>query len=118
MESNSQDLVAVVEKAENSAQQASEDPTYAQTTLGNLMGKGDKILGVSWDRENDAFRFPLEELVKKSKVEEITKRAVLSVISSLFDTMGIIAPVMINAKILFQDICKLQIRWIPNYHKS
>ena len=83
---------------------------YAQTTLGNLMGKGDKILGVSWDKENDVFRFPLEELVKRSKVGKITKRAVLSVISSLFDPMGIISPVMVNAKILFQDICI--------YHKS
>ena len=45
--SNSQELVAMIERAENSAQQASEDPIYAQTTLGNSMGKGDKILGVS-----------------------------------------------------------------------
>ena len=109
--SNSQKLVAMIEKAENSAPQASEDFTYAQTTLGNLMGKGDKILGVSWDRENDVFSFPLEELVKRSKVEKITKRVVLSVISSLFDPMGIISPVMVNAKILFQDICQLKIGW-------
>ena len=81
--SNSQELVAMIEKAENSAPQASEYSTYAQTTLGNLMRKSDKILGVSWDRKNDAFSFPLEELVKRSKVEKITKRVVLSVISSL-----------------------------------
>ena len=73
------------------------------------MGKGDKILGVSWDRKNNVFSFPLEELVKRSKVEKITKRAVLSVISSLFDPVGIISPVMVSAKILFQDICKLKI---------
>ena len=42
--SNNQELVAMIEKAENSAPQASEDSTYAQTTLGNSMGKGDKIL--------------------------------------------------------------------------
>ena len=63
--SNSQELVAMIEKAENSAPQASEDSTYTQTTLGNLMGKGDKILGVSWDRENDVFSFSLEQLVKR-----------------------------------------------------
>ena len=45
--SKDQELVAVIEKVENSAQQASEDPTYAQTTVGNLMGIGDRILGVS-----------------------------------------------------------------------
>ena len=33
--SNSQELVAMIEKAENSAPQASEYCTYAQTTLGN-----------------------------------------------------------------------------------
>ena len=109
--SNSQELVAMIEKAENSAPQASEYSTYAQTTLGNLMGKGNKILGVSWDRENDVFSFPLEEVVKRSKVEKITKRVVLSIISSLFDPMGIISPVMVNAKILFQDTCKLKIGW-------
>ena len=75
------------------------------------MGKSDKILGVSWDRENNAFSFPLEELVKRSKVEKITKRAVLSVISSLFDPMGIISPIMASEKIVFQDICKLKIGW-------
>ena len=57
------------------------------------------------------FRFPLEELVKRSKVEKITKRAVLSVISSLFDPMRVISPVMANGKILFQDICTLKIGW-------
>ena len=109
--SNSQKLVAVIEKAENSARQASENSTYAQTTFGNSMRKGDKIPGVSWGRENDVFSFPLEELVKISKVEKITKRVVLSVILSLFDPMGIISPAMVNAKILFQDICKLKIGW-------
>ena len=88
----------MIEKAENSAQQATENPTYAQTTLGNLIGKGDKILGVSWDRENDVLKFPLEELVKRSKVEKITKRAVLSVILNLFHPMGINSPVMVNEK--------------------
>ena len=40
-----------------------------------------------------------------------TKRAVLSVISKVFDPLGLISPVTMRAKILFQDIWRLGLSW-------
>ena len=43
--------------------------------------------------------------------EHPTKRGILSVLASLFDPHGILSPVGVTAKILFQDLCKLKVGW-------
>ncbi|XP_054083385.1 uncharacterized protein LOC128920327 [Zeugodacus cucurbitae] len=41
----------------------------------------------------------------------ITKRAILSIASSLFDPLGLLAPVIVTAKILLQEIWLLKLEW-------
>ena len=54
-----------------------------------------RSLGVSWDLKADAFTFTVDIGDKP-----FTKRGVLSIINSLYDPLGIAAPVLIQGKCL------------------
>ena len=41
----------------------------------------------------------------------MTRRGILSIVSSLFDPLGFIAPYIMKAKLLLQDLCRKKLRW-------
>ncbi|XP_029176598.1 uncharacterized protein LOC114944721 [Nylanderia fulva] len=58
------------------------------------------MLGVHWVPESDVFRFTHRPPVPP----RITKRAILSAIARLFDPLGWLAPIVVVAKILLQEL--------------
>ena len=66
----------------------------------------ERALGVKWDIESDKFTF---SVIDKDK--PATRRGILSVISSVFDPLGLICPFMLPAKRLLQDLCRKNIDW-------
>uniref|UniRef100_A0A1B0FV44 Peptidase A2 domain-containing protein n=1 Tax=Lutzomyia longipalpis TaxID=7200 RepID=A0A1B0FV44_LUTLO len=66
------------------------------------------VLGLHWNTETDSFVFtsPLDD-TKEVK----TKRNMASAIAKLFDPIGLIGPVVIEAKIMLQELHKLKIPW-------
>ncbi|XP_028164774.1 uncharacterized protein LOC114355925 [Ostrinia furnacalis] len=62
-----------------------------------------KILGLSWDPVNDSFHFKASQMIEKC-----TKRNILSVVARLFDVLGLIAPVILYAKLLIKEL------WLSN----
>ena len=69
------------------------------------------ILGVSWKIDCDKFLFDLKVIKEPLSCDVITKRVVLKVISSVFDPFGILSAIVINLKLLFQDLCLMKIDW-------
>lgn len=67
-----------------------------------------KTLGVRWNASADYFYFVAEKIPLKPSY---TKREVLSVIARLFDPAGWLAPVIITAKILMQQMWLDKIDW-------
>lgn len=67
-----------------------------------------KVLGVSWNRESDKFEYVLNLPEVK---EPISKRQVLSDVAKLYDPLGWIAPVVVNAKIFIQTLWKSGLGW-------
>ncbi|XP_055590962.1 uncharacterized protein LOC129743045 [Uranotaenia lowii] len=67
-----------------------------------------KTLGICWEPEADIFRFDVN--VSPSD-QPPTKRSILSAIAKLYDPLGLIAPVVIEAKILMQHIWLLGLDW-------
>lgn len=66
-------------------------------------------LGISWDQQKDQFLFSFSS---KFKIENVvSKRSILSLSSSLFDPLGLLAPLIIKAKILLQELWILKIGW-------
>ncbi|XP_055522715.1 uncharacterized protein LOC129716896 [Wyeomyia smithii] len=67
-----------------------------------------KTLGICWEPEADCLRF---ESNAASEVGPPTKRLILSSIARLYDPLGIIAPIVIRAKILMQELWQLSCEW-------
>lgn len=66
----------------------------------------ERVLGIKWDVCTDQFWF---ESVKKDK--PLTRRGILSVVSSLYDPLGLVAPLTLPAKLLLQDLCREKHGW-------
>ena len=58
-----------------------------------------RLLGVSWDLTADVFTFTV-----KVDTKPFTKRGVLSIINSLYDPLGIAAPVLMQGKCLLRGM--------------
>ena len=59
-----------------------------------------KVLGLSWLLENDKFALDVSSYPKNAENVPYTKRNTLKFIASIFDSAGLISPVLINLKIL------------------
>lgn len=73
-----------------------------------------KTLGIIWNSVTDNLHYSINVNLDSSN---ITKRFILSIISQIFDPMGLIGPILIHAKILIQQLWRLQFDWdspIPN----
>lgn len=69
--------------------------------------KEKKILGLSWNNQQDYFQYivkPLETCVK-------SKRQMLSCIASTFDPLGLIGPITLVAKLIMQGLWQTKIQW-------
>ena len=62
-----------------------------------------KTLGMSWDPTRDAFIFKIN---LTSYTGPTTKRSALSQIASIFDPLGLLAPVILNYKLFIQNLWK------------
>ena len=66
----------------------------------------DRALGVQWLVDSDEFGFHIDRTDKP-----ITRRGILSLISSVYDPLGFLAPFTFTGKRILQDLCKLKIDW-------
>ena len=65
-------------------------------------------LGVHWSLVDDCFRVQVQPHAADSG---ITRRRVLSAIAKIFDPLGLVAPVTVNAKIFMQSLWLLNLDW-------
>ena len=61
----------------------------------------EKALGLRWNVEEDVFEFAIKNVHSES-----TRRGILSSVSSVYDPLGFIAPVILPAKSILQGLCK------------
>ena len=67
---------------------------------------GERILGVHWDVKIDNLFVAIT-----NKRKPFTRRGIFSVICMLFDPLGFIAPVILKAKLLLQNLCRNGLGW-------
>ena len=65
-----------------------------------------RVLGVQWNFEKDSFLFSVSLPDKP-----LTRRGLLSAVSSLFDSLGFVSPVTLIPKLLLQELCKKGRGW-------
>ena len=66
----------------------------------------DRALGITWVSDTDMLKFKIS-----NKVVPETKKGVLSAISSIFDPVGLIAPVTVKIKLLIQGLWRRELDW-------
>ncbi len=66
----------------------------------------DSALGLQWDTEFDTFLFKIT-----LKQQQFTRRGILSVTNSVYNPLGFLAPVMLPAKRIRQELCRINYGW-------
>jgi hypothetical protein len=84
------------------------DHIGTQSTLSFTPKESIKALGIGWEPENDLLHF---ESTIQPRNHPPTKRTILSDIAKLYDPSGLIAPVVVRAKILMQELWLLSCGW-------
>ena len=72
----------------------------------NIIMPVERALGVIWDTNSDCFVY---EVVNRNIAD--TRPKMLSLIASLFDPIGFLAPFLVRAKILLQKVWQCGIGW-------
>ncbi|XP_066259137.1 uncharacterized protein [Euwallacea similis] len=67
-----------------------------------------KMLGISWDPELDTLKYAVNVRFDSTHA---TKRTILATISQIFDPLGLIGPALIKAKLIIQELWRLQLDW-------
>ena len=83
----------------------SESETYAE----NLYGSSSvyrKVLGLNWDTDADDFMFDLEDICHTAEKLDVTKRNILHIAALFFDPLGLISPITLQPKLIFQELCR------------
>jgi hypothetical protein len=67
-----------------------------------------KTLGIFWDSRDDTILYSVET---NNNISRVTKRSISSVIAKIYDPLGLLAPVIVRAKILLQRVWALKVDW-------
>ena len=66
----------------------------------------ERALGVKWNLKSDCFTFASHVSRQKH-----TKRGILRVTSSIFDPLGLLAPYVLRAKLIIQELWRQKVNW-------
>lgn len=75
----------------------------------NLNGCTIKTLGLFWCPNYDTYQYKVNESIDDKRA--ITKREILSIISAIYDPLGLIGPIVITAKLIIQNLWQLKLDW-------
>ena len=91
-----------------------EDMTYSRSVLGTPVVEDpgeQRLLGTLWNFHKGNLMFDLTETASLARKVEPTKRNVISTVSKFYDPLGVISPIVVQFKILFQELCKENRDW-------
>ena len=70
-----------------------------------------QVLGVSWNVESDELLADVSDLAQLMKETSPSKRNAISLATRFYDPLGIISPISVRFKQLFQRMCEGQLDW-------
>lgn len=97
--SNSRDVLDSIDVTERAVEIKDVDLNYSDLPV-------QRVLGIRWNIENDSFFFQvtLDE-------KPLTRRGILSIVASLYDPLGFLAPFILEGKRVLQEMCQKGIGW-------
>ena len=109
-DSNCPELLKDIQKAENSVcSQDSKQKTLEAKTVQE--SSATKVLGILWDQNSDKMVFDLSVMTADAQLEHVTKRSFLSTIARFYDPLGLLSPITVPLKQIYQVVCKMKVNW-------
>ena len=110
--SNSPELMSRIGNHDvNTVEHGSE--TYAKSSLQVIDDCNDssqKVLGMAWKKKQDTFEISFAHQVSLF-ISVVSKRSLLRVVASFYDPLGLISPVILLLKAIFQKLCQEKGGW-------
>ncbi|XP_055366070.1 uncharacterized protein LOC129604298 [Betta splendens] len=97
--SNQRDVLSCVSPSERAT-------TTEPLSINPDMTQNERVLGIQWSIEDDTFGFNIDV-----KHYPPTRRTILSVVASLFDPLGFLAPFILGGKCILQELCRRGNGW-------
>lgn len=66
----------------------------------------ERALGAQWNVEHDTFTFSMAV-----KQQPTTRHGILSIVNSVYDPQGLVAPIILTGKRILQELCKIKLGW-------
>ena len=66
----------------------------------DTVNKVEKVLGIPWDSDKDILVYDFKAIMKDAHKSKPTKRNLLKIVSSFYDSIGLIQPILTSLKIL------------------
>ena len=114
---NNPELSAMIKSCENENSQCElvteinvDDDSYTKACFGSD-DQFKKVLGLCWHPETDTIVFDFCNFVEGALKLEPSKRNILKVVSILFDPLGLLCPIIIQMKVIFQKLCVDEKDW-------
>ena len=107
--SNNKSLLERIGKAETGV--TVETKENKQTSHALCTDEEVKVLGLKWNQNTDKMQLDLSTFQSDATQEPVTKRTILKTTAWFYDPLGLLAPVIVPLKQVFQEICKQKIEW-------
>ena len=105
---------SILETRSNEDNSKDESVQHASDKIETFSRTNQKVLGIDWDENKDILKLGVGEIFKNAEKISPTKRNILKIIASIYDPIGLLQPIVIKLKLLFQEICLLNIAWDDN----
>ena len=77
----------------------------------SIIDKTRKVLGLNWSSKNDQFTYDMKGIVDLAEQLEPTKINILKISAMFYDPLGLMAPVVLQSKLIFHKICVAKYGW-------
>ena len=91
-----------------------DENSFAKTSLGyqSDVNLGEqRVLGICWNPVEDELQFDVKMIAQLAKQVKPTKRTIVSLAVKCYDPLGIISPIIVNLKLIVQELCKMKVNW-------
>ena len=105
--SNSKELVQRIQDAESIKNPTDENLTPVTHLMSYVTPTSPykSVLGIKYDIDTDEIIYDFTHIIEMAQTKEDTKRNVLSIVSSIYDPPGRVAPITSQGKVVFQLLC-------------
>ena len=70
-----------------------------------------KVLDINWNISRNELELEFSDLAKLALQLPATKRNILKITAMFYDPLGLVSPIVLQTKLIYQSLCKEKINW-------